>query len=146
MARVVYQSKQGKITCTFNPLVVPHLIGLREKFSSYPLKNAVEFTSSYTWRFYEVLVSWAQPKSQTAGRFAGWINAQPVDELRLMLGVPDSYRWNMFETRVLDVAIKELRKKARIRVYIDRVKTGRKITHLKIRFIEDDQIPMKLER
>ena len=63
-----------------------------------------------------------------------------------MLGVPDSYKWSDFETRVLNVAVKELRAKAQVVVFIERVKTSRKITHLNISFIEDDQIPIKLER
>ena len=141
-----YKDDEGKITCAFNNLIVPHLIEMREKFSSYPLRKAVDFSSSYTWRVYELLVSWAQNKSQTQGRFAGWIKQQPVDELREMLGVPDSYKWSDFETRVLNVAVKELRAKAQVVVFIERVKTSRKITHLNISFIEDDQIPIKLER
>lgn len=145
MARVRYQPKQGKIVCTFNPLVVPHLIGLREKFSSYPLKKAVNFQSSYAWRFYEILVSWTRPKNETNGRFAGWIKNQSVDELREMLGVPNSYSWGKFDTQVLQVAVNELRSKARIVVFIERIKTNRKITHLNISFIEDDQIEMPLE-
>lgn len=145
MARVRYEPKQGKITCTFSPLVVPHLIGLREKFSSYPLKRVVDFSSSYTWRFYEILVSWARPKKETAGLFAGWIKSQPVDELRDMLGVPESYTWGMFQKQVLDVVVPELREKAQIVVFIERVKTSRKITHLNIKFIEEEQIPLKLE-
>ncbi|HRJ94983.1 replication initiation protein [uncultured Thiothrix sp.] len=145
MARVRYQPKQGKIICTFNPLVVPHLIGLREKFSSYPLKKAVDFQSSYTWRFYEILASWAQPKKDTKGSIMGWIKNQSVDELREMLGVPDSYSWGKFDTQVLQVAINELRNKSKIAVFIERIKTNRKITHLNISFIEDNQVEMPLE-
>lgn len=145
MARIRYVPKQGKIICTFNPLVVPHLIGLREKFSSYPLKKSVNFKSSYTWRFYEILVSWAQPKQETNGLFAGWIKKQSVDELREMLGVPNSYAWGKFDTQVLQTACNELREKAKIAVFIERIKTSRKITHLDISFIEDDQIEMQLE-
>ena len=60
----------------------------------------------------------------------------PVDELRGMLGTPESYVWGMFEQRVLNVATAELLEKANINVSITRQKTGRKITHLKIEFIE----------
>ena len=55
-----------------------------------------------------------------------------------MLGAPDSYTWNMFERRVLDVAKTELLEKANIHVNITRIKTSRKITHLKIEFIKMD--------
>lgn len=145
MLRVRYIPNQGKIICTFNPLIVPHLIGLKEKFSSYPLKKAIGFQSSYTWRFYEILVSWAQPKQETNGLFAGWIKNQCVDELRKILGVPNSYRWDNFQKQVLDVVIPELKEKAKISVFIERIKTSRKITHLNIKFIEFDQTILPLE-
>ena len=144
MSEAVYEEKAGKITASFNPKIVPHLIGMRERFSSYPLKQAVNFSSSYAWRFYELLVSWAQPKKETNGAFMGWIDKQSVDELRQMLGVPDSYSWSKFEGQVLGAAITELREKAHIVVYLERIKTSRKITHINIKFIEDEQIPMPL--
>lgn len=137
MAKAEYIEDEGRIICVYNPLIVPYLIGLREKFSSYPLKAAVDFSSSYTWRFYELLVSWAQNKQDTGGVFAGWFTP-PVDELRKMLGVPDSYTWNMFERRVLDVAKTELLEKANIHINIVRQKTSYKITHLKIEFIKTE--------
>lgn len=145
MTQARYRESEGLIRCKFNPDILPHLLGLREKFSSYPLKNAVDFNSSYTWRFYEILVSWAQPKSQTQGRFAGWIRGQPVDELREMLGVPKSYTWGNFDKQVLRVATQELKQKSQIIVFIERVKTSRKITHLNINFIEEEQMQIKLE-
>ncbi len=145
MSVAKYRESEGLIRCAFNPYIVPHLIGLREKFSSYPLKKSVNFKSSYTWRFYELLASWAQPKNKTGGRFAGWIDRQPVDELREMLGVPKSYTWSKFDTQVLQVAASELKEKSGIVLSFDRIKTVRKITHLNIKFIEDDQLQMKLE-
>ena len=140
-----YKDDEGKIVCSFGKKITPHLLGLREKFSSYPLKKTVNFQSSYTWRFYEILVSWAKDKKETGGKFAGWISKQPIDELREMLGVPDSYKWDNFQKQVLDIAIPELREKAKIAVFIERVKTSRRITHLNISFIEDEQIEMLLE-
>ena len=144
MARAQYMKTKGRVICTFNPLIVPHLLGLRKKFSSYPLNKAVNFSSTYTWRFYELLSSWAQPKSKVGNRFVGWIDHQSVDELREMLGVPDSYSWSKFDKQVLQVASKELKKKSNIYVTISRYKTGRKITHLNIKFIDDDQQQLPL--
>lgn len=145
MSFAEYKEDEGKIACAFNPIIVPYLIGLRDKFNSYPLKKAVNFQSSYTWRFYEILVSWAQPKQEANGLFAGWIKDQSVDDLREMLGVPESYKWSDFQRQVLDVVILELREKANIAVFIERIKTSRKITHLNIRFIEDNQTELPLE-
>lgn len=145
MSFAEYKDDEGKITCGFNPHIVPHLIGLREKFSSYPLKKTVNFNSSYTWRFYELLVSWAQPKQYTDGVFMGWIDRQSVEELREMLGVPVSYTWGMFQKKVLDTVQEELNKKANVYLKIDRIKTSRKITHLNIRFSENNQTQLPLE-
>lgn len=145
MAYAEYKDDEGKISCEFNHRIIPYLIGLREKFSSYPLRDAANFSSSYTWRFYEILVSWAQPKQDTKGLFAGWVKNQSVDELREMLGVPSSYRWADFQKQVLDIVIPELKEKAKISVFIERIKTVRKITHLNISFIEDNQMIIPLE-
>ena len=145
MSSAEYKTDEGRISCEFNYHVIPHLIGMRAQFSSYPLSKAVNFSSSYTWRFYELLVSWAKPKSKTGGRFVGWIDRQNVEELRKMLGVPSSYNWGQFKKRVLDVMEAELMEKAHIDIQFKIIKTGRKITHLNIKFIEDDQQQLPLE-
>ena len=144
MSFAEYKADEGKIACAFNSLIVPHLMGLKEQFSRYPLKKTVDFSSTYTWRFYEVLVSWAQPKKTTDGRFMGWIDRQSVEELREMLGVPKSYKWSDFQKQVLTVAQTELQDKANIFVTFDRIKTSRKITHLTIKFIEGDPLSIHL--
>jgi plasmid replication initiation protein len=144
MARARYRKQEGKIICTFNPLVVPHLVGMTKKFTKYPLSQAVDFSSSYTWRFYELLMSWAKPKSETKGLIAGWLTVE-VAELREMLGVPKSYTWGRFQEMVLDVVQAELKEKANIHMNIERRKTSRKITHLYIEFIENEQTQLPLE-
>ena len=145
MSAAEYKTDEGRISCEFNYHVVPHLIGMRERFSSYPLRESVDFSSSYTWRFYEILVSWAQPKAKTGGRFTGWIDRQSVENLREMMGVPQSYTWQKFQTRVMETAKKELWEKSNILVTFERVKTGRKITHLNIKFIEENQQQLPLQ-
>ena len=133
MAEARYRKKEGRIICTFNPKVVPHLAVMRNHFTKYPLAIAAEFTSSYTWRFYELLMSWA--KTEKPDRMAGWLTVE-VAELRNMLGVPKSYTWTRFQEMVLDVVDTELKEKANIHMSIERRKTSRKITHLHIEFIE----------
>jgi plasmid replication initiation protein len=142
MSKARYRESEGRIVCMFNPLIVPHLMGLYNDFAKYPLKDAANFSSSYTWRFYELLVSWAQDKKKTSGVFVGWLTIA-VDELRQMMGMPDSYQW-VHVNATLEKVTNELKEKAHISVKITNRKTSRKITHLKIEFIEDEQIPMPL--
>lgn len=136
-----YKVSEGIIQVRFAQDIYPHLVGLRKKFTSYPLKQAAPFTSSYTWRFYELLASWAQPEEDTNGVFTGWVQIE-VDELRKLLGVPPSYNWGRFEKKALDVIQNELLTKANIYVKLERIKRSRKITHLNIKFIEVEKEKM----
>ena len=137
MFRGVYEEGKGRIIASFHPDFVVHLIGLRQKFATYPLSKAVNFKSSYTWRLFEIMVSWAQDKKLTGGVLTGWFSVS-VDELRQQLGMPDSYLWVNVD-RTIEASVKELREKARIHTKIERIKTSRKITHLRFEFIEDLQ-------
>lgn len=136
MSMANYLDDEGRIVCSFNSRLVPHLVGMREKFRSYMLKDAAGFSSSYTWRMYELLLSWSQPKSETDGLLMGWIEIEVV-EIRKILGVPEVYQFSDFRRQVLDTATKELKEKAFIEMLVERKKTGRKVTHLNIQFIED---------
>ena len=135
MSEAFYQQGKGKITASFNPKLIPHIQGLKKKFCSYPLNTAKHFKSSYTWRFYEVLISWAKPKEITGENLAGWMTID-LEQLQKMLGAPESYKWIHFKTKALDKAINELRDKANMHVAYKTQKTGRKITKLQITFAE----------
>ena len=136
MCTATYKKKEGKIIASLNPDMQHHFQGLKEKFTSYPLGTASRFKSSYSWKLYELLVSWAKPPHLTKGVFAGWLTIE-VDLLRKTLGVPKSYAWTKFNTEVLQRAQEELDIKANIKIEIMTKKTGRKITHLYIQFMED---------
>jgi plasmid replication initiation protein len=138
--RGVYEEGKGKITASFHPDFIPHLVGLRARFTSYPLANAVDFSSSYTWRLYEIFASWAQSKKETNGVFLGKFTVS-VDQLRLQMGMPETYQW-VHVNDTLTKATDELWQKARIKTVITRIKTSRKITDLKFQFCEDQQQPL----
>lgn len=138
MSNAQYLAGEGRITCSFNSYLNQHLVGLRGKltpYTKYPLQITSSFKSSYTWRIYELLVSWAENPKYTGGILAGWCTIE-VDELRNMLGVPKSYQWCHFQEQVLDVAKDELKKHANIEIEIEKSKSGKKITDLKFIFAE----------
>ena len=135
MSNAQYMAGAGKITCSFNSYVTPHLIGLKKRFSKYPLSISVDFKSSYTWRIYEILVSWAKDPKLTDNILAGWCTIE-VEEFRQMLGVPKSYKFNDVKRRVIELTKEELKQKAKIEIEVEYIKTGRKITHLKFTFAE----------
>lgn len=134
MSSAEYKDDEGQVECVFNPQIVPHLVGLKQQFAKYPLEKAVTFSSSYTWRLYELLVSWSENPADTGGVLVGWLTVE-VDELRKMLGVPESYKWSDVQRQVLDTVKQELLDKAGIELQITRKKTGRRISHLKLEFM-----------
>ena len=134
MSNAQYLRGEGKITCSFNLYITNHLVGLRQQFTKYPLKLAANFKSSYTWRIYELIVSWAKDTKLTGGLLAGWHTFE-VDDLREMLGIPKSYQWCHIKTQVLDIAVSELKE-----TLIEKIKTGKKITNLKFIFAQFENI------
>jgi plasmid replication initiation protein len=137
-----YSRGEGKVSFRFNDEIVHHLIGLKGKYhTSYKLLDGANFSSSYTWRVFEILASWAKPREVTGGLFAGWIEIE-VSELRRQLGVPDSYRWDRFNDRVLKVVQQELLEQANIQFKYDKIKSGRTIKSLMIKFAEDEQMSL----
>jgi len=134
MVEAVYHKGEGHITATFNPKIAKHLVNLRERFLSYRLKQAVSFKSSYTWRLFEIMMSWKKSDNPVAG----WFTVS-VEELKEMLGAPKNYRWVNLKQRALDKAIEEIGRELNIKVWYEPIKRGRKIEMLRFNFIEDEQ-------
>lgn len=135
MSNAQYIDGEGRITCSFNHYIVPHLIGLHRTFTKYPLVNTVNFKSSYTWRMYEILISWAKDPKYTDGVLVGWFTMD-IEELRKTLGIPKSYKFNDIKRRVLDLSKMELKQKSNIELEIEFVKMARKVSHIKFSFAE----------
>ena len=140
MAEAVYHKGKGHITATFNPKIARHLVNLREHFVSYQLKKGANFKSSYTWRLFEIMMSWKQSDNPVAG----WFTVS-VEELKEMLGAPQNYRFKDLRVRAIDKAIEEIDRELNIKVWYEPVKRGRRIELLKFNFMEDEQQRLDLE-
>ncbi|RME56893.1 RepB family plasmid replication initiator protein [Candidatus Parcubacteria bacterium] len=139
MAEAVYHKGKGHITATFNPKIARHLVNLRKHFVSYQLKKGANFKSSYTWRLFEIMMSWKQSDDPVAG----WFTIS-IEELKEMLGAPKNYRWINLKQRALDKAIEEIDQELNIKVWYEPVKRGRKIEMLRFNFMEDKQQRLNL--
>ncbi len=139
MSYAHYEAGSGCVEFRVNDLIAHHLIGLRGKYhTSYKLLESAVISSSYTWRFFELLISWAKPKDITGGILAGWLTIE-VEELKKMLGAPQQYKWSKFNDRVLKVAVRDLSEQANITIKIETQRKGRSIHKLHIEFAEDAQ-------
>lgn len=117
--RADYFDGEGRISLEFDKDLVPHLLGLKEQFTSYRLKDVYRFGSVHTWRLYELL---RQHKGLGKREF-------DVDELKAKIGLAGLYeRVGNLKARVIDPAIREINETSDIMCEYEQGKRGRRIT------------------
>ena len=126
ITKASYCKGEGWIEISFAPDVAPHLLALRNNFCTYKLKQAAALRSIYAWRLFECLQSW---------RDTGVWRVEIEDFMHAM-DVPTSLRkgFGQVDRRVIQPAITELKTHGELKIEVERVKAGRKVTGLAFRF------------
>jgi len=121
---VEYFEKTGTVTMRFSPELKPCLLHLKENFTKFQLKYAIQLKSRFSIRIYELL---KQYESIGSREFL-------LSDLRTIIGVgPDEYPlYGNFKAKVLNVAKRELRAKTDLSFDFEEIKIGRSVG--KIRF------------
>ena len=98
-----YFHEKGYVELCFDPKLKPYLLQLKERFTKYFLKHAVQFSHSYSIRFYELLKQYEAIGSRYF----------KIEELRWTLGIkPEEYkRYNDFKRYVLEPPKSEFKEK-----------------------------------
>jgi len=113
-------NSEGIVTLSFSPTLLPYISELKERFTTYKLKDVAKFKSSYSLRFYEILIRW---KCR---------NELKVDVvwLRNILQLGDKYaRVSDIKKYVVIPAIKDINAFSNMEVDFEQVKKGKEITH-----------------
>jgi len=118
----------GQVSFLIDKRLKPFLIEVKEKFLKYRLENILSLRSTYSIRLYEILKDWLELYSRYGNKAEKIVK---VDELREILEIPKSYRYNNIKIQILEKAKAELAKHTDILFDYDELKTGRKVTHLK---------------
>ena len=120
---VEYFENKGTISLCFNPDLKPFLIQLKNNFTKYQLKYAIQLKSMFSIRIYELLKQYENIGSRVF----------PLTELRKILGVKSSEYplYGNFKAKILNVAQKELDEKTDLSFKFKEIKTGRKVTDIK---------------
>lgn len=137
MSHAEYFDNSGKILCTFNSRLKTHLNELEQHFTMYPIDTPCSFKTFYTWRFYELIMSWLKINKNTktkAKNSAEGFFILSVNDLRLVLSVPESYNYSMFNKRVLLKSLQEIVLKTPIAVSVEYKKEGKRVDQIKINF------------
>lgn len=131
VGRATYAKGEGWIEVAFWHEVLPHLVALREQFTSYKLSQAAALRSMFSWRLLELF---AQFQSTGLLRIS-------IDDFAHAMGASESCRKNFkdMRRRIIEPAVKELTEKDNYTIEWDSKKEGRKVVGLEFRFRESEQ-------
>lgn len=120
---VEHRLGEGMIQVEFSPKLKPYLLGLKDNFVSYGLKQVSTLASKYSIRIYELL---RQNYFKKTTIFS-------INELRLLIGITDDVYplYGNFKKKVLTYAQKELTTKTDLTFNFEEIKTGRRVTSIK---------------
>ena len=102
----------------------PYLLELNKWYTQYQIKEIIGIKSVYGIRLYEILKCDENKSRDTKNIFT-----YEIQKLREMLGCEDKYKQiGQFKEKVIEKAISEINDNTDLLVYIDYIKTGRKVT------------------
>lgn len=109
----------------FNDRILLFLSDLKANFTQFLLEDVAGFSSIYSFRIYQMMMQF---------KSTGFVKIK-LSDLRYMLALFDKYpatkdlrKW------VIDTAIDEINEESPYKVTYEMLKTGRKFTHLEIKF------------
>ena len=93
---------QDTLYLYWSDTILTHISQLKERFTKLDLLEIKDFSSSYSFRLYEILICSIGENSYKNPKFS-------VEELMYMMQVPRSYLgYNIFKQRVLTPCVREL--------------------------------------
>jgi len=131
IGQAVYHKGEGWIELHWWMPVLPHLLGLREKFTTYQLQQASALRSLYSWRLLELMQSW-----KNKGQFE-----ISIEDFYTAMDATEKQRQDFaaIRRRMIEPAIKELSEKENWIIQWEALKTGRKVARLRFVFLQNPQ-------
>ena len=104
----------------------PFLLQLKKQYTQYELIYTLNSQSKYTIRLYELIKSihFNELKPYSSKEYS-------VEELKTLLGAEIYANTKDFNSRALNVAVKEINEKSDKNILVEQIKEGRTITHFK---------------
>lgn len=138
LSSVEYFKGTGIIEMCFDPKMKPFLLQLKERFTTYHLKEIIQLKSSFSIRIYELLKQYEKIGERVF----------LLETLRENLGIGDGEYslYGDFKRRVLLASQAELAAKTNISFDFKEIKEGRKVTKIKfiihVRQDEEPELPL----
>ena len=123
--KIDFMDSRGVIGIRFSKDILPFLSNLSIEFTKYLASDLIGVTSTYAIRLYELIVQY-----RTIGK-----REISIADLRWMFELQNKYPvWADLKRWVIDQAIKEINEFSPLSVTYETKKTGRKITHIQLKF------------
>ena len=125
-----YVEGEGTVSFRFADAIIPMLVELEKRFTSYEIEQVAELTSSYAMRLYEFFMQHLDKKT---GK--GWLDIS-LDDLRFRFGLlPTEYkRMCDFKRDVLELSLKQINAKTDLSATYTQRKQGRVIVGFRFDF------------
>ena len=125
-----YVEGEGTVSFRFADAIIPMLVELEKRFTSYEIEQVAELTSSYAMRLYEFFMQHLDKKT---GK--GWLDIS-LDDLRFRFGLlPTEYkRMCDFKRDVLELSLKQINAKTDLSATYTQRKQGRVIVGFRFEF------------
>ena len=130
--------EDGILTADINPKVAPYIYALEKSFTK---ENMIQTNKCDTYaaiRMYETCNSWARTG----------VAYYSIEEWRKLLGGnKDIYqRFSNFNQKIIKPAVKIVNENTDLEIFPEYIKTGRKISHMKIHIQKKNFLPMPKEK
>lgn len=142
--KVKFHPESNMIEMTFSPEVGNAIYMAKLGFSALNFKVIGKFKSLYTFRYYEIAVSYMGNKSKNGNKKGQWYFEYDLETLRKILGVEeDAYsgRTDNFITWVVSKPIDELNKiNTEFKIEFEKIKHNRRIVGIHFTCTENEKL------
>lgn len=137
-----YHAGEGWMEMVFWPEIVPHLTALKQRFTSYQMKQVATLRSMYSWRLLELLMQYAGKDKKSP---CGTVLIEIEDFCHAMSATEkQAANFNNIRRRIIEPAVKELVTKDEWLIDWKPIKRGRKVVQLQFRFARNPQMALPL--
>lgn len=134
---VEYHDHEASVSVRFGWSIQERLVGMLENFTKVDLLAVNKLKSLYAVRLYELIRQfWPKKERELSGGY----RIISIEDFRIAMDCMETYReTKQLKQWVIKPAVKELNTRSDLRVECEDVKRGRKITHFKFVFKEENQ-------
>lgn len=131
LGKARYAPGLGIVELWFTPEIQPHLVQLKQQFTSYQLQQTSALRSIYSWRLLELLSQYSS---------TGWRQIS-VEDFCVAMEATQKQRENFakIRTKIIEPAVKELTEKDGWIIEWTPIKEGRKVVALRFEFKRNPQ-------